>query len=311
MNQMIWRAGSLAGLIGMCALLPSCKEDEPPVKPKLSVAEKTLTLKESDGEVEIELVLDKAATQDIEIDYSIGGTANEEVKIGNKGNPDYKITSDYLKCQIKAGETKGVIKLELYSDIGLEDDETIEIQIEEVDWDGIEITREDEVNITLKQEDGLLVVLAWGVGAGENYVDVDMDLFLWAEDASSTLVNTGIGSVQATTSSPEYFFLPTAVANDGDYGLSCTYYSGSADPMNFQVSYVKFVDQNDVSTVTKKGSYTKANINAWDNSGIDPQLIMTFTKTGTEFANFSEITIPASGSRTSNSLKLLKPEKRR
>lgn len=310
MNKFGYRGISLVMLALLCVYLPSCKEDEPPAKPKLSFAEKNMTFKESDGEVEIELILDKAATQDIEIDYSISGTAGEEVKVGNNGIPDYKITTDYLKVQIDAGETKGVIKLEFFSDLALEEDETIEIQIEDVDFDGIEVTRDDETNITVQQEDGLLVVLAWGVGTGENYKDVDMDLFLWAEDETSTLGNTGIGSVQASTQSPEYFFLPSAAINDGTYGLSCTYYSGTVEPMNFQVSLIEVVNGSDASTVTKKGTYQKVNINEWDNSGIDPQLVMTFEKVGTDFKDFSEIAIPSSGSRQSTALKLLKPSKR-
>jgi len=257
---------SLVITMALGVALPSCKEDEPPAKPKLSFAEKNITFKESDGEVEVEITLDKPASQDIEIDYSISGTANEEVKVGNTDVPDYKISSDYLKVEIEAGETKGIIKLEFFSDLALEEDESIEIQIEEVDFDGIEITREDEVNITLQQEDGMLIVLAWGVGTGENYTDVDMDLFLWAEDASSTLGNTGIGSVQAGTTSPEYFFLPSAAIQDGTYGLSATYYSGTVEPMNFQITLIEIVNNAEAARVVKKGTYTKANINAWDTS---------------------------------------------
>lgn len=301
---------SLMMIMALGVFLPSCKEDEPPAKPKLSFGEKNMTFKESDGEVEIEITLDKPASQDIEIDYSISGTANEQVKVGNTDVPDYAITSDYLKVQIDAGETKGIIKLEFFNDIALEEDETIEIQIEEVDFDGIEITRDDEVNITLQQEDGMLIVLAWGVGTGENYTDVDMDLFLWAEDASATLGNTGIGSIQEGTQSPEYFFLPSAAIKDGTYGLSATYYSGSVEPMNFQITLIEIVNNNETARVVRKGTYTKANINPWLTSEVEPQLIMTFEKLGADFKDFSEITIPTSGSRTISNLKLLKPKKR-
>lgn len=256
---------SLLLITALSVLLPSCKEDEPFVKPKLSFSESTLTFKESDKEVEIKIALDKAYNKDIEIDYTISGTAGEQVKVGTTAPADYKINSEYLKVEIKAGETEGIIKLEFLSDIEIEDDETIEIQIDKVDSEEIEITREDEVNITLKQEDGLVVVLAWGVGTDEKYTDVDMDLFLWAEDATATLVPTSFGSIRESVQSPEYFFLPTAALDDGTYGLSCTYYSGTVDPMNFQVTYVNLVNGTNASSVVKKGTYTSANINAWDN----------------------------------------------
>jgi len=288
---------SLLLVIALSVMLPSCKEDEPFVKPKLSFSQKTLTLKESDGEVEIEVAIDKAYSKDIEIDYSIAGTAGEEVKVGNTANPDYKIISDYLKVEIKAGETKGIIKLELFSDFEIEDDETIELQIEEVDSEEIEITRDDEMNITLKQEDGLIVVLEWGVGTGEKYLDVDMDLFLWAKDNSSNLVNTFFGSFEESFLSPEFFFLPTALLDDGTYGLSCNYYAGTVDPMNFQVRYIKLVNGASGSAVTKKGTYTLANINPWFETKVNPVLVMTFEKLGAEFKDFSEITVPTTGSR--------------
>jgi len=284
-------------VIALSVMLPSCKEDEPFVKPKLTFGETDLTFKESDGEVEIEVTLDKAYSKDIEIEYSISGTAAEELDAD--GNPDYKITSDYLTLEIESGETKGIIKLEFFSDLEIEDDETIEIQIEEVDSEEIEITRDDEVNITLKQEDGLIVGLEWGVGTGEDYKDVDMDLFLWAENEVSTLENTFFGSFRESFLSPEFFFLPTAILDDGTYGLSCNYYAGTVEPMNFQVSYIKWLNGASGGSVIKKGTYTLANINKWDDEdlGVEPILIMTFEKLGTEFKDFSDITIPSAGSR--------------
>ncbi len=287
-------------LIGLGSGLFSCKEDVPPAKPKLSFGEKQLTFKESDGEVEIQVLLDKAADQDIQINYTISGTAGEQVKVGSNVVPDYKINSDYLEVLIAKGETAGIIRLEFLSDGYIEDDETIEIQIDDVTGTDIEITRDDEVNITLQQEDGLVVVLEWGVGTGEKYLDVDMDLFLWAQDnVTSTLGITGFGSLQGSVVSPEWFFLPTALLTDGTYGLSCTYYSGTVEPMNFQVSFIKLVNGANASTTVKKGTYTLANINPWDDAtiGTDPSLAMTFKKVGADYNTFSEITIPVSGSR--------------
>jgi len=297
-NKNAYFGVSLLLVIALSVMLPSCKEDEPFVKPKLSFTQKTSTFKESDGEVEIEVILDKAYSTDIEIDYSISGTAGEEVKVGNTANPDYKITSDYLKVVIKAGETKGIIKLEFFSDVEIEEDETIKLEIEEVDSDQIEVPFDkDDITITLKQEDGLIVVLEWGVGTDEKYLDVDMDLFLWVEDNTSNLVNTFFGSYEPGTISPEFIFLPSALLDDGTYGLSCNYYSGTVEPMNFQVRYIKLVNGISGSTVTKKGTYTLANINPWFDSKVNPVLVMTFEKLGTEFKDFSEITVPETGSR--------------
>jgi len=299
---------SALSLSALCLIFSSCKDDdEPPVKPKLSFASSTLTVKESDGTIEIQVVLDKPASQDITVDYSLDGTAIDDITGGTTTPADYEVLSEYGEVEILKGETTGIIELDIYSDSDLEDDETIEISIEDVSSDEIEITRDDEITITVQQEDGLIVLLEWGVGDGETYTDVDMDLFLWAENTSSTLVQTGyIGisgtnftSLRGSFSSPEYFFLPTALAEDGTFGLSCTYYEGTVDPMNFEVSYIEIINNDDVSTVTKKGTYTAVNLNKWDDdaTGTDPVMIMAFAKTGADFTDFSEITVPGTGSR--------------
>lgn len=289
---------SILILFGLVVGLPSCKEEEPPAPPKLSFSVEEMEVKESDGDIDIEFILDKPAAQDIEIKYEISGTAIEKVKAGSNSAYDYEIISDYLETEIEAGETTGVISLRFYSDFGIENDETIEISIDEVD-DGIEVTRDDEINITLKQEDGLVVVLEWGVQTGENYTDVDMDLFLWVQDDNANLALSQFGSTSASVLSPEYFFLPSTPLEDGNYGLSCTYYSGTKDPMNFQVRYVKLVNGDDVSTTIKKGTYTIANLNEWDSeTGTDPQLAFTFKKAGSDFTDFSDfLGAAASGSR--------------
>ncbi len=292
-------------LFTFSVMLPSCKHHETPVKPKLSFTETTKTVKESDGTINITMQLDNPAPEAIDVTYELGGTAIDKVSAGSGNAYDYEITSDYLECKIKKGETTGTIAVKLYSDLQIEDDEVIEISIKSVDSDNIEITRDDEIKITIKQEDGLLVLLEWGVGTGEHYADVDMDLFLWAQDNTSNLVLTSISSTTPSSTSPEYIFLPSAPLKDGNYGLSCNYYSGSVTPMNFVVSFSTLTDEVFGTPVKKLASYTLANINPWDTqNGTDPLLVETFTKSGTTWSNFSDITVPATGSRIRQSNKL-------
>jgi len=277
--------------------MPACKDDAP-VKPKASLTDKSLTFKESDGEIDITVVLDKPAAADVEIAYTLTGTAIEQTTSGPNALPDYQINTDHLIVKIPKGGITGIIKLELYSDSEQEQDETIILQLEAATTTGIDISGESNLTITLKQEDGLMVVLAWGVGPGENYTDVDMDLFLWAEGISNaTLGLTNFGSLKASVTSPESFFLPSMLLKDGSYGLSCNYYSGSADPMNFKVSYTSVVDGAGGLPTVIPGTYTLTNLNEWDKSGINPILIMTFKKTGTSYSTFSNITVPSNGSR--------------
>ncbi len=277
-------------------VISSCKDEEPFVKPKLAFSTTAVTVNEADQTLSIELSIDKAFTENIRIDYILGGTAID--KTTASGAYDYEITSEYLESEIIKGQTTTTIEVKLYSDFGFEESETIEISIQDVNSENIEITRDDEITVTIEQEDGLIVVLEWGVGTGENYTDVDMDLFLWAENSSGDLALTSVGAASASYSSPEFFFIPTAPLEDGDYGLSCNYYEGSEDPMNFRITFIEVIDNNDAETTEILGTYTAANLNAWDVTNIDPLLVQTFEKVGTDWSNFSTVDVPSQYSRT-------------
>ncbi len=290
--------------------LSSCKKDEEPfVKPKLSFTDATSTVNEADGTIQIEIKLDKPTIEDFTISYQLKGTAVDKVTAGTTSSYDYEITSDYLEVTILKGESIGIIEIKLYSDLSIEDDETIEIDILSTDSDNIEITRDDSIEITIKQEDGLLVILDWNYPITDS---VDMDLFLWAEDTNGTLGLTSLNSVNVDYEGPEGFFLPTAILDDGTYGLSCNYYEGKVEPMNFEVSYIEVISGNDASTTTRSGSYTLANINPWDDAtnGTDPLLEFTFEKLGADFKDFSEINLPTAGSRMKSVGDILKSLKR-
>lgn len=297
-----------ASVLSSMGLVTSCKDDEPYVPPKLSFSSAEITAKESDEVINVEIVLDKPASEDITIDFSLSGTAKDDVSAGSSAPADYEIDGDYGSIELAKGETTATIKIVPYSDTDIEEDETIEITIDEVSSDGIEITRDDDVTVTLQQEDGLIVALEWGLEEDGPYTDVDMDLFLWAEGDDSQLgltnyvgyngiYNTNL--IASTSSAAEYFFLPTAGISDGMYGLSCVYYEGATDPMNFQVSFIKVVDGDDVSTEVRKGTYTVANINKWDEDDApSPLLSITFEKSGSNFINIgTELSVQATGSR--------------
>lgn len=310
---------SMGMLLTSCIVLFSCKEDEPFVKPKLSFALKTLTVNEADDIIELEVILDKAFSEDIKIVYSLAGTAVEKVAAGTTSNYDYEITSDYLEVKILEGETVGKIEIQLYSDLDIEDDELIDIQLESVNNDQIEITRDDRLKITVKQEDGMAVVLEWGtaVATTSSYTDVDMDMFFWAPSTTTgNLIITNLSSTTPSFSSPEVIFLPNAILVDGSYGLSYNFYEGKLkdnppgtpgnpeDPMNFRVTFAEFINGTFEVLANRNifnSAYKFVNINAWDKEGApSPVLVQTFNKTGTSYSDFSAITIPASGSRSSS-----------
>lgn len=290
-------------LFAVALTISSCNDDDPPAKPKLSF-EADKTVKESDGDIEVKVILDKPAKDDVTLTYSIAGSAVEKVVAANARPHDYEITSDYKEVTIEAGQTEGIIKITLASDLDLEEDETIELSIEDSDSEDIEITRDDDITITVTQEDGLIVALTWGDG-NTPYTDVDMDLFLWLEDDAGELtITTLVGysgtnytNLRAGTQPLEYIFIPSVI-DDGNLGISCTYYSGTASPMKFTVGYVPIVNGDDLDAIEKAGEYTLDNINKYDEDDAPlPVLIGTFKKAGASFTEFSDLTIPATSSR--------------
>jgi hypothetical protein len=160
MQKSIMYLSSLATVIVLGVALSSCKDDDPPVKPKVSVSAATMTVKESDGTIEVEVTLDKPAPKDISIEYSLGGTAVDRATVSANQAFDYEITEDPGEINIDKGQSKGVIKIDLNSDAFIEDPEVIEIQLESA-TEGIELTRDDEIKVTINQEDGLIVALYW------------------------------------------------------------------------------------------------------------------------------------------------------
>src|SRR5258706_10327622 len=236
--SILFVAGVVLSLVS--TMLSSCKKHhETPVKPKLSFTEATKTVKESDGSIDITMILDQPAPEAISIAYELSGTATDKVSAGTTSSFDYEITSGYLETKIKKGETGGTITIKLYSDFALEDDEIIEISIKSVDSDNIEITREDNIKITLQQEDGLLVGLEWPAPTAT--ANADMDLILRVGANTSTWDGVLTGSAQGSFTGPEYIFIPK-VADYPAYGLSYTYYDGTLDPLNFVVSFIDFAN---------------------------------------------------------------------
>ncbi len=293
---------SVTILLGFGLFVSSCDDDEPPVPPNLSFALKTLTAIESDANLLIEVVLDKPASEDITIDYSLGGTAIDDVTAGNTADPDYEIVGEYLEVEIKKGETKGIIEIDLYSDGLLEDDETIEISIEDVDSDQIEITRDDEIIITVEQEDGLIILLEWPAPTVDK--TADMDIILRAGQTTTTWDGILNLSADGSFQGPEFVFVPKAAVFPA-YGLSYVYYEGSLDPLTFTATFIDFANGAAEAVATRESfeaTYTAANKNPWTSATINTTIVVqTFLKTGGAFTSPSAITVPVTGSRIGSS----------
>ena len=110
-------------------MVVSCKDDPaPPIPSKISFSVSSLIVNEADGVFEINVVLDKPALEDIKVYYEISGTAQDEQKVTNETPPaDFYILEDvssYGEIAIAEGETSGAVRIELFSDFFLEENET-------------------------------------------------------------------------------------------------------------------------------------------------------------------------------------------
>jgi hypothetical protein len=125
--------------------LSSCKDDEPFVKPNLSVASKTATFSEGAGTIEVEVVLDRGAPADLTIEYDLGGTALSPA--------DYSVVGREGEVEIAKGATSGTISIQIVSDAVYEGDETIEVTLEDVNSTDVLITNDDETTVTITDDD--------------------------------------------------------------------------------------------------------------------------------------------------------------
>jgi hypothetical protein len=299
---------SLASIVGITVGISSCKDDEP-TKYTVTFAETTMTVTESDFDVvEIVVNLDKPAPDDITIDYKIEGTALEYESAGTQDYPDYAL-ENVGELEIEKGETSGVINMQLISDIDIEEDETIILTLEKADVEHVTIAPDTKLEITLKQEDGMVVVLEWPEASTTGLAD--MDLFVRVGATSSNVTYDGLitgSAFHGYQYNYEYVFIPQAYTGDKlgltytntTYGMTYTYYDGTLDPLDFNAIFIDFVNgqgEPEDQQQTFPGSYTAANKNKWVGSTYPTIIAQTFQNNGTSFSNISAITKQATSSR--------------
>ena len=281
---------------------------------KVAFTSTTTTVNETARAIEIALTLDKAAGQDLTVDYEFNyelgddvSVALDSVKAFEDDIParyyDFYVESNtFGKLTIPAGATTAKITLFIYSDINLEDDETIEMNLKAVSTGG-QLGTNTKHTIKVEQEDGRAIGVFWNNAA---YTDVDMDLFLWFGEDVGTLEDVLFASAEGSvTNKLELLFIPKIISDDiadAAFGLSFVYYAGSASPMTFNVAHADFKAgalEPEAGIERFTGTYTTANINKWDDatSGKDPQIEQTFVLTAGAYGTPSAITVPSAGSR--------------
>ncbi len=280
-------------------------EDDP--QATVSFPTTTMTVKESDNEelLEIQVSLSTAAPQAITIQYEFAHNDQESFAIDDiyaaaqtpvipEQFVDFEVDGGQPQVVIPQGANSAVIKLQLFSDFLLEDDETINITLTSAN--GATIGTNNKMTITLAQEDGKAILLVWD----DDYTDVDMDMFLWVGETITTFGPNPIATSLNEAVDPQYelVFIPSVV-EDAAFGVSYVYYAGTADPMNFESHFIDFVDGDFAEDFDiYPGTYTQANVNKWDQTGAPkPAVVQTFRIEAGAYVEITDIEEPASGSR--------------
>jgi hypothetical protein len=222
---------------------------------------------------------------------ALSGTATEDT--------DYTFTMDNKE-----------ITFTVPDDFIYDPSETINIEITGFDGNAnVGSRRIHVVTITDKDQTtppGLRVELRWDVDAvtsGNQPGDVDMDLFLWIEDPPGSDDYYIIDGSAQIGNGFEAIFLPSNNPTDYPnraYGLGYNYYSGTSDNLKVNVSFKVFKGAIDggENQLESTATYTLANINAWDITD-EFYIVQFFEKVDANFNNFTDISVPVSGSRTS------------
>jgi hypothetical protein len=333
---MIRNMTRFAPLLALAALLLACGDDKEakPKKRTLGFAQETVTFNEADGTVEIEVTLDKPALTDVTIDFSISGGTARDLETAEDENlfADYEILNDDFEIEVEEGETIGIIEIDLFSDLLLENAETIVIKMEEPSSGEIILGDQNEITVNIEQEHGLYINVGWiddydgdGITANDegddNHPDsVDLDLFMWIEDDDGeyTLMGDFLeegypflgreeflyeGDIYLFTTnllgskySPEYVFIPSVALPDGNYAVGCTYYNGPAGQETpFDLDFIEINGATEVSKAHFEPTYTDANINKYTSLST-VKYVATFSKDGDSYSDF-DFTTPESGSR--------------
>jgi len=276
-----WIAAFLI-LPGIVLVLASCGgDDDPPAKPKVSVTVDSNTAHEG-SLIGVQFSLDKALSQNATIEYEFSGSANDDVSV-------FSDTPGTIV--IPAGEVSIVETLAIVADGVDEANETLTITITSVGGSAADIGS-GSVSISIPEiNNGLKVELTW------NYSDpgdVDMDLFAWFEVEENSFNVVGL-SINESTDEPEAVVIPDA-APDGIYGFSYNYYSGSADPLDFTVNIIPISNGIEGTPIPIDVQYTDANVNPWDTSGNQVEIVQLASKTGSDW-DFTDIVVPDVGSK--------------
>jgi len=327
-------------LLGGWAFLSSCGKDPVP-NAGVSFDVEAEAINESDGkltsfnpqlqaggvgqDVQVKILFDKPLTGKTVLNYTVTGTANKKNVTTGTGSSastsynDFNLNGGNAKDTetliVEAGATDATITLTVYEDFDFEDSdddgagnyvETVILTLTEVVSGPAQLGETKLTNTLSIKEDDAVFLLQWLALDSSDPTkagDVDLDLVIQTGgQVANASDNTG--------TSYEGLFLPAGFPA-GTYNFNYPYYSGTSD----NVKFTAYMFSNSSGTLNGKsypwssttapqltftGTYKKVNINPYTTYA-SLATVQTMVKSGINYTNISTITVPSTGSRTTES----------
>jgi hypothetical protein len=248
---------SLLTIVGLCLGLSSCKEDEPPAKPIVTVESETRTISEGVGTVTVEIELDKPATEDLTIEYSLSGTAVDFETVGSEALADYAIADGSGEVEIEAGSSEGLIEFTIYDDAAFEESETIIIELEDAGEKAV-IGELSLMEITISNNDDKVKAsftnTTLNVTEGDGIVEIQIPLDKAATQSSTIQYtlggNTAVDSITGTSSTPR---IPADYAIVGQSGTVSVNKDATVAKIRARIYSDFYFDPEESFTITLTG----------------------------------------------------------
>jgi hypothetical protein len=322
MSKKLRLACGILAIVGV-SFLNACKDDEPPVRTvTFEMEEQEVT--ESDGTltsfhpeaadggegrvIQVKLLFNSALAGNAVLKFDVEGTARENAT-SNEVN-DFEIldegenvTIDDDEITILKGATEATFDILIFEDAIFDVDEdeevlyeTIILSLESVVSGPIKLGEQVEHTVKILEDDAVALMQWQANDMTPAAAAVDMDIIFWFNGTVEWA-----GAREGTAF--EAVNIPAGLG-EGNVGISYTYYGGLSNDLDFAGFFYSTAGTLNGQSynifesdpLVFEGHYTLANINEWSAASL-PKVAQTMTKSGINYANMSQITPFATGSR--------------